>query len=162
MTIFGITGRNCAGKDSVADVLERRGYERHSLSDALRMELGERGATITRSALIEIGRELRESEGPAVLANRMKRLIRTHHRELARRREAPAPSFEEFLALEAREDSSDPNGQQLAATIAMADRTVVNDGTPADLEVKIVQLLREMDAVAAGPEDGAVRPPSRS
>lgn len=77
MLVLGITGRNCAGKDSVADVLERRGFERHSLSDVLRVELRARGAEITRSALIDVGRELRAAEGPAVLADRMKRMIRT-------------------------------------------------------------------------------------
>jgi dephospho-CoA kinase len=43
----------------------------------LREELRARGAEITRAALIDVGRELREREGPAVLADRMKRMIRT-------------------------------------------------------------------------------------
>jgi dephospho-CoA kinase len=77
MLVLGLTGRNCAGKDTVADLLERRGFERHSLSDVLRVELRARGAEITRPALIDVGRELREREGPAVLADRMKRMIRT-------------------------------------------------------------------------------------
>lgn len=77
MVVVGLTGRNCAGKDTVADLLEARGFERHSLSDAIREELRARGVPITRDALIDAGRELREEEGPAALAQRMKRMIRT-------------------------------------------------------------------------------------
>src|SRR5262245_39038475 len=77
MRVIGLTGRNCAGKDTVAGLLAPRGFERHSLSDALRVELTARGVPIMREALIALGRELREKEGPAVLAERMKRMIRT-------------------------------------------------------------------------------------
>lgn len=76
--VLGLTGRNCAGKDATADLLERRhGFERHSLSDALRDELRSRGAAITREALIDVGNELRLAEGPATLARRMKRKMET-------------------------------------------------------------------------------------
>jgi len=77
MIVIGITGKNCAGKDATADVLESVGFERHSLSDALRAELRARGVPVTREALIDVGIELREAEGPAVLAERMMRLMRT-------------------------------------------------------------------------------------
>jgi dCMP deaminase len=74
--VIGLTGKNCAGKDAAADVLERRSFERHSLSDALRDELRSRGTPITREALIAVGNELRHAEGPATLARRMKRRMR--------------------------------------------------------------------------------------
>ena len=78
MIVIGLTGKNCAGKDAAADILEGDlGFERHSLSDALRAELRVRGEPITREALIELGVELREAEGPAVLAERMMRLMQT-------------------------------------------------------------------------------------
>jgi dephospho-CoA kinase len=77
MLVLGITGRNCAGKDSVADILVEEGFERWSLSDVLREELRRRGAPITREALIALGVALREQDGPAVLAERVKALIRT-------------------------------------------------------------------------------------
>ncbi len=180
MLVIGITGRNCAGKDTVADVLEARGFERHSLSDALRDELAERGVEPTRAALIDVGRELRAAEGPAVLAERMKRKLRTARatlvsvrspaevaalreldgfvlvaveapvelrweRERTRRRERPAATFEEFVALERREDSTDANAQQLGGAIALADRRVVNDGTLDVLERRVLDLLGELD-----------------
>ena len=180
MTVLGITGRNCAGKDTVADLLEARGFERHSLSDALRVELRARGAEITRAALIAVGRELREREGPAVLADRMKRMIRTDRvalvsvrspveveslralpgfvlvcveapveerfrRETSRRREGAVPTLAEFVELERREDTTDPNAQQLGATIAMADRVLDNGGTFAEIEARVARLLEELD-----------------
>lgn len=77
MLVIGITGKNCAGKDATADILESVGFERHSLSDALRAELKARGEDVTREALIELGVELRAAEGPAVLAERMMGLMRT-------------------------------------------------------------------------------------
>lgn len=180
MLVLGITGRNCAGKDTVADFLERRGFERHSLSDVLREELRVRGVPITRTALIDVGRELRRNEGPAVLAERMKKLIRTERvalvsvrspaevkalrgvegfhllsveapvevrfrREIERKREGPAPTLDEFMALEKREDTADSNAQQLSATIAMADRVVANDGSLERLEERVAALLGEID-----------------
>ena len=77
MLVLGITGPNCAGKDSVAHVLEGEGFERWSLSDVLREELRRRQVPVTREALIALGVELREREGPAVLAARVRRLWRT-------------------------------------------------------------------------------------
>ncbi|MDA1193966.1 MAG: hypothetical protein O2894_02170 [Planctomycetota bacterium] len=75
--VIGITGRNCAGKDTVAAALAARGFEHHSLSDVLRVELTRRGAEITRSALIALGNELRAAEGPGVLAIRVKAMMQT-------------------------------------------------------------------------------------
>lgn len=180
MIVLGITGRNCAGKDSVADLLEARGFERHSLSDAIREELRQRGEAIDRPALIALGRELREAEGPAVLAERMKRMIRTARvtlvsvrspaevtslreldgfrlwnvhadtevrfaREVGRDREAAVQDLERFRELEAVEDTDDPNAQQLAATIALADTTIENNGTLEDLEREVERFLDDID-----------------
>lgn len=179
MPVIGLTGKNCAGKDTVADLLEARGYERHSLSDVLREELRARGEAITREALIAVGRELREKQGPAVLAERMKRMLRTrraalvsvrspaevaslaaipgfvlvavaapievrYERESSRRREGAKGTLEQFRALEALEDTKDPNAQQLSATIALADRVIENDGTLPDLTARVEALLLEL------------------
>jgi dephospho-CoA kinase len=184
MLVLGITGLNCAGKDAVADVLVRRGFQRLSLSDALREELRSRGRTVTREALIEVGNELRRREGPAALAERMKRSLRGERvvlvsvrnlaevaalralprfvllaveappevrfgRERARdagRREGTTPTLAAFLALEARENGSDPAQQQLGATIAAADHTIVNDETLEDLERAVLACLEAIDA----------------
>jgi len=148
--------------------------------EALREELRARRVEITREALIAVGRELREKEGPAVLAERMKRMMRTERvvlvsvrspaevaslrtlprfrlvaveapldvrfrREMARRREQAPMTFEAFSALEAMEESTDPNAQQLGATIRLADRRVENGGTRDALEAKVATLLEEFD-----------------
>jgi len=181
MLVIGITGRNCAGKDTLADELESRGFERHSLSDAIREELRARGQEITRDALIKLGRELRESEGPAVLAERMKRMIKTdrvtlvsvrspaeieslrqldrfvlvtieapvamrYGRELSRAREGACGTLDEFIAIEERENTSDPNAQQLSAAIAMADHEILNDGDFDALTQCVEAFLGELDA----------------
>jgi len=181
MRVIGITGRNCAGKDSVAHVLETRaGFERHSLSDVLREELRRRGEPVTREALIDLGRKLRLTEGPAVLAERMKGMIRGERvvlvsvrspaevaslralegfvlwaveapievrfvRERDRNRESAVTTLEEFQALEARENTSDPAAQQLDATIALADEQLGNAGTLDDLTRLVLERWEALD-----------------
>jgi dephospho-CoA kinase len=180
MLVIGITGRNCAGKDTLADDLEARGFERHSLSDAIREELRARGQEITRDALIQLGRELREAEGPAVLAERMKRMIKTdrvvlvsvrspaeieslreldrfvlvsveapvemrYGREMSRAREGAGGTLAEFVAIEERENGTDPNAQQLSAAIEMADTEIMNDGDRDALAKCVDALLGELD-----------------
>jgi len=68
--IIGLTGENCAGKDTVAEHLKRKGFYYLSLSDVIRDELATEGKQITRENLIAKGNELREKFGPAVLAAR--------------------------------------------------------------------------------------------
>ncbi|HTY63680.1 MAG TPA: deaminase [Acidobacteriota bacterium] len=69
--IIGITGKNGSGKTAVSEYLKSRGFEYHSLSDAIREEIRKRELQITREVLIEVGNELREKFGPGVLAERL-------------------------------------------------------------------------------------------
>ncbi len=69
--IIGLTGKNAAGKGEVAKFLQERGFQYHSLSDVLRQELKDRRLTSTRDNLTQIGNDLREEHGPAVLADRI-------------------------------------------------------------------------------------------
>jgi len=69
--IFGITGKNCAGKDTVADYLKQKGFLYLSLSDAIRDELKEKGIASTRENLIKAGTRIREHFGPRELARRI-------------------------------------------------------------------------------------------
>ncbi|MFC1614193.1 AAA family ATPase [Gemmatimonadota bacterium] len=67
--VIGLTSRNAAGKDEVANYLvERRGFSYFSLSDILRDELARRDLPISRENLIETGNSLRKKRGPGVLA----------------------------------------------------------------------------------------------
>ena len=179
---IGITGRNCAGKDSVAHALVERGFESHSLSDVLREALRRRGQEITRAALIAVGNELRAAEGPGVLALRVQAMMQSDRvalvsvrnpsevaalrplagfvllgvdapvqvrfaRERARGRESAPATLEAFTALEARENTADPNAQQLDATLALADHMLVNDGSIAALEAGVSELLATLGAM---------------
>ncbi len=66
--IIGLTGRNGAGKGTVADWLVAHGLRYTSLSDELRADLRRRGLEPTRDNLIAGGRRLREEGGAGVLA----------------------------------------------------------------------------------------------
>jgi dCMP deaminase len=69
--IIGLTGKNGSGKTAVSEYLVSRGFEYHSLSDAIREEILTRGLQITRKVLIDVGNELREKFGPGILAERI-------------------------------------------------------------------------------------------
>ena len=182
--VIGITGRNCAGKDTVARALVARGFESHSLSDVLRAELRRRGEAITRPALIALGNELRAAEGPGVLAKRVQELTQTDRvalvsvrnpsevetlrgldsfvlvgveapvevrfeRERTRGRESFPQTLAEFQALEERENTSDPNAQQLDATMDLADHVLVNDTTVEALDQAVSDLLATLQQTRA-------------
>ncbi len=69
--IIGLAGTNGSGKGAVARYLREQGYTPLSLSDVLREELARRGQPVDREALMALGNELREAEGPGVLAERV-------------------------------------------------------------------------------------------
>src|SRR3989338_119532 len=69
--IIGLTGKNGSGKGEAAKFLKERGFEYHSLSDALREEVKKQKKALSRENLIEAGNALRKAEGPGVLAKRI-------------------------------------------------------------------------------------------
>ena len=69
--VIGLTGKNAAGKGTVARFLSQNNFDYHSLSDSLRDELRRLGKEETRENLIEIGNRLRKEGGPGVLADKM-------------------------------------------------------------------------------------------
>lgn len=77
--IIGLTGKNGSGKTAVSDYLKSRGFQYHSLSDAIRDEIKRRGEGITRDALIRVGNELREKFGSGVLAERILMTLEKEH-----------------------------------------------------------------------------------
>jgi dCMP deaminase len=66
--IFGLTGRNAAGKGEAASYLQSKGFYFHSLSDVVREEVRRRGFELTRENLIATGRSLRAERGGGYLA----------------------------------------------------------------------------------------------
>ncbi|HET9481329.1 MAG TPA: AAA family ATPase [Candidatus Polarisedimenticolia bacterium] len=62
-------------------------------------------------------------------------------RAVSRGRPGDGPTLDEFREKEARENSPDVNRQQLARTFAMADRTLMNEGSLDDLHRRVEDLL---------------------
>lgn len=69
--IIGLTGFYTSGKDTVANYLVERSFIHYSLSDEIREELKKRKLSTTRDNLINVGNELREKEGPDILARKV-------------------------------------------------------------------------------------------
>jgi len=69
--IIGLTGKNGSGKTQVSEYLKTRGFQYHSLSDAIREEIRRRGQESSREVLIAIGNDLRERFGAGILAERI-------------------------------------------------------------------------------------------
>ena len=69
--LIGLTGRNASGKGEAAKYLQKKSFYYHSLSDVIRDEVTKRGVPMTRENLIATGNELRQTFGPAVLAERI-------------------------------------------------------------------------------------------
>lgn len=67
--IIGVSGPNGAGKGELVGYLADRSFSVHSLSDVIREELARRGGSESRERMIELGRELRATGGPGVLAS---------------------------------------------------------------------------------------------
>jgi dephospho-CoA kinase len=65
--IIGLTGTLCAGKDTVADYLEEKGFGHVSLSAILREKAAERGIEITLDNLTKFGNSLKETESELFL-----------------------------------------------------------------------------------------------
>ena len=66
--IIGVTGYFCAGKDTLAEMLEARSFVHFSLSDMIRAEIRRRGLRVTHKRTVDVGNELRRRHGPQVLA----------------------------------------------------------------------------------------------
>ncbi len=69
--IIGISGLYGAGKGEAVAFLEARSFYALSLSDVIRAELATRGLEETRERMIEVGNEIRASEGLGGLAERL-------------------------------------------------------------------------------------------
>lgn len=79
--IFGLTGKNAAGKGELAKHLESKGFTYFSLSDALRDEATKQGKDHTREVLIKLGTQMREHFGHGVLAARINEKIAEHKKQ---------------------------------------------------------------------------------
>ena len=69
----------------------------------------------------------------------------------ARGRAGDSATLEQFVAQEAAEDTTDPNGQQLSATFALADVIIANDGERAALHERLEEFLSARTPVRSQP-----------
>jgi len=74
--IIGLTGANASGKGEAASYLKSKSFEYYSLSDILREEADVRRIEPSRENLIKLGNELREKNGPSVLADAVVKKIK--------------------------------------------------------------------------------------
>jgi len=79
--IIGLTGKNASGKGEAAEYLKKKGFEHHSLSDALREEAAAKGIEPTRDNLINLGNQLRKEFGAEYLAKKINKKIQASHLE---------------------------------------------------------------------------------
>lgn len=66
--IIGVTGWFASGKDTVCDYLEKKGFQKISLSDIIREHCTKKGIEHTRDNLRDMGNMLREKYGANYLA----------------------------------------------------------------------------------------------
>ena len=92
--IFGVIGRNGAGKSTICDYLSEKGFSVFSLSDIVRSEADRQGLSHTRENLIQIGTRLKSEEGLDVLAKRSFKEI------VEKLPEEDKPLFQRFMEIE--------------------------------------------------------------
>ena len=69
-----------------------------------------------------------------------------HERSMQRARPGDARTLEEFVEKERRENTTDPAAQQLAATAALADVVLRNEGSLAELRREVLALMERLQA----------------
>lgn len=114
--------------------------------------LGRAAALEAENVVIESIRAVAEAEtlkksGAILLAVDADQSIR-YERVQERRSESDQVSFEEFVRHELLEmNDPDPNGMQKAAVIAMADYTILNNGTMQEVYAQVEEVLKDIGCV---------------
>lgn len=195
---IGLVGTICCGKDFLAAFFQELGFVNLSLSDRVREESDRRSIDRERFTLQDIGNELRETFGSAILAERTAAMIPDNARlivfsgirnpgemaylkekfdittigvdapvelrlkwylERARRRGEDGATETDFWRANARDlgEGEDINGQQGAACLALADFSVMNDGTDKFLRESLAFLETELGLDLEGKKKGKER-----
>lgn len=71
MRVVGLVGYIASGKSTISTHFVDRGFLYYKLSDAIREECIHRGMPVTRENLQDVGNDLREKHGGAILAERV-------------------------------------------------------------------------------------------
>jgi len=73
--VLAVVGPMAAGKGTIIQILEKKGFASSSTSDRIREEITRRGQQISRASLTEVGNDLRITFGDNVLAQRTAQCI---------------------------------------------------------------------------------------
>lgn len=65
--IIGITGTLGAGKGTVVEYLQTKGFRHYSISGFIAKEIDRRGLPVNRDTMTEVGNDLRKTHGPEYL-----------------------------------------------------------------------------------------------
>ncbi|MCB9813380.1 MAG: AAA family ATPase [Pseudomonadales bacterium] len=76
--IIALVGPIASGKGTISEFLKSKGFKYFSLSDVVRNEAQARGLAMTRKNLQDVGNDLRESFGGAVLVEKIANEIKKH------------------------------------------------------------------------------------
>jgi dephospho-CoA kinase len=79
--IIGLVSPISAGKGTVVELLQKKGFSALSLSDRIREEITSRNQKITRKRLLAVADELRQNFGPAVLAQRTWQIAQNQNKQ---------------------------------------------------------------------------------
>lgn len=73
--VIGLVGPIASGKGTISEYLKSQGFKYFSLSDVVREETVARGLEMSRKNLQDVGNDLRETYGGAVLVHRLEEKI---------------------------------------------------------------------------------------
>ena len=76
--IIGITGTNAAGKGTIVEILEKRGFTHFSARTLLTKECDKRGLSGERHNLITVANDLREQNGPDYVIRSLYEMAKQH------------------------------------------------------------------------------------
>ena len=180
--IIGLTGTLSAGKGTIAEFLENKGFRHFSVRQFLIEEIKKRNLPINRDSMVWVANELRKTNSSSYIVEQLYEQaikenkdcviesIRTqgeiealkkkekfyllavdaepkkrYDRAQERKSETDNQTFEEFLEDERREmNSTNPNEQNLSVCIQMADYKLENNGSVAELLIKVENILEEI------------------
>jgi dephospho-CoA kinase len=73
--VIGLVGPIASGKGTISEYLKSQGFKYFSLSNVVREETQTRGLEMTRKNLQDVGNDLREKFGGAVLVNKLAKRV---------------------------------------------------------------------------------------
>ena len=79
---IGITGTSVSGKDTVAEILIKKGFSHYSLSDIIKKDLKNKKEKLTRENQIKQGNKLRLKHGSNILAKRILKKLKSKEKNI--------------------------------------------------------------------------------